>query len=58
LPRDASRDFGKIMMDVVLPGIMHYPEDPMFERATIARNGTLTKRFSYLQVYVDGNKYQ
>jgi len=54
LPRDASRDFGKVMMDIVLPRIMNYPNDSMFERATIAKNGKLTDRFSYLEEWVRG----
>jgi len=54
LPRDASRDFGKIMTETVLPKIMNYPEDPMFERATIAKGGKLTPRFSYLEQWIAG----
>jgi saccharopine dehydrogenase (NAD+, L-lysine forming) len=53
LPRDASRDFGRIMMETVLPRIMYYPEDPMFERATITREGKLSERFKYLQDWVN-----
>jgi saccharopine dehydrogenase (NAD+, L-lysine-forming) len=52
LPRDASRDFGKIMMEIVLPRIMNYPEDPMFERATITKAGKLTERFRYLEEWL------
>jgi saccharopine dehydrogenase (NAD+, L-lysine forming) len=53
LPRDASRDFGKIMMEIVLPRIMEFPNDPMFIRATIVKNGALTERFKYLEEWVN-----
>jgi saccharopine dehydrogenase (NAD+, L-lysine forming) len=54
LPRDASRDFGKIMMEIVLPRIMEFPNDPMFIRATIVKNGELTDRFKYLEEWTKG----
>lgn len=56
LPRDASRDFGIIMMHTVIPRIMSDSHDALFERATIASNGQLTPRFSYLQDWVDGKE--
>jgi len=54
LPRDASKDFGKILSDIVLPKWMNNPNDALFERATITSLGKLTNRFNYLQKYVDG----
>jgi hypothetical protein len=56
LPRDASRDFGFVLMNTILPAYFNNPEDPIFERATIAREGHLTEKFSYLQHYVDEKK--
>jgi len=53
LPRDASRDFGKIMMDTVIPHIMHYPDDPFIARATIAKAGKLMPGFEYLEEWVN-----
>jgi len=52
LPRDASRDFGKILMDSVIPGIIHLKDDPTVNRAIIAKNGTLMPAFSYLEDWV------
>lgn len=54
LPKDASRDFGLVMKNTVLPLFMKDPEDALFERATIARDGKLTPRYSYLQAYSEG----
>jgi alanine dehydrogenase len=56
LPRDASRDFGVVMMEKVLPLYLTDPENALFERATIARNGKLTKRYDYLQDYVENKE--
>lgn len=56
LPRDASRDFGKILQEIVIPRLITNPNDSLFERATITKNGKLTPRFSYLQDYVDGKE--
>ncbi|GAA4392525.1 NAD(P)-dependent oxidoreductase [Hymenobacter koreensis] len=52
LPRNASRDFGRQLIDNVFPHL--FGEDPqgVIERATIARAGQLTSRYAYLQDYV------
>jgi len=54
LPRDASTSFGNDLADRVLPEILGNDAETVIERATIATNGKLTDRFSYLQDYVDG----
>ncbi len=54
LPRDASTHFGNDLVARVLPELLGHDATGVIERATIAKNGTLTKRFSYLQEYVDG----
>src|ERR1051326_1994807 len=56
LPRDASRDFGYVMSEKVLPKYLSNPLDPLFERATIVREGKLTKRFEYLKDYAEGKE--
>jgi len=53
LPRDSSEDFGKMLMDLVLPCFIDERDD-LIRRATIAQHGALTPRFQYLQDYVDG----
>ncbi|RPD49609.1 alanine dehydrogenase [Hymenobacter sediminis] len=53
LPRNASRDFGRQLIDNVLPHLVHEGgADEVVERATIARNGQLTERYQYLSDYV------
>lgn len=54
LPRDASVDFGRELVDNVLPHLLGDDSEDVIARATIAENGKLTERFSYLQNYVDG----
>ncbi len=55
LPRDASIAFGKQMLDSVFTELIK-PESEMIKNATIAENGKLTEKFSYLQDYVDGRE--
>ncbi|TAF35441.1 MAG: alanine dehydrogenase [Cytophagales bacterium] len=56
LPRNASNDFGKQLVNNVLPALLLSklnPTDGMIKRATIAEDGLLTKDYSYLQDYVN-----
>lgn len=53
LPRDASKSFGRDLIDHVLPHLTGNDAEGMIERATIARDGRLTPRFAHLQDYVD-----
>jgi len=55
LPRNASEDFGKALLENVLPSLIGEDKDGIIERATIVKDGKLTKLFSYLQDYLDGN---
>lgn len=52
LPRSASEEFGRDLIDRVLPLLIGDDKDEIIERATIAKNGTLTKHFQYLADYV------
>jgi alanine dehydrogenase len=54
LPRDASLDFGKQLMQNALHDILSGIESPMITRATILSNGKLTPAFSYLDDYLTG----
>lgn len=56
LPRDASRDFGKDLIDRALPSLFGDDDDGIIERATITKDGKLTPKFSYLQDYVNGKE--
>ena len=51
LPRDASDDFGKDLMERVLPNITTEDKDQIIERATICKDGKLTPPFEYLSDY-------
>lgn len=54
LPKDASLDFGRNLIDSVFPSLFGEDEDGIVERGSITKNGKLTERFSYLQDFADG----
>lgn len=54
LPRNASEDFGHELVQNVLPCLLREDKGDVISRATIAKDGALTEKFSYLQDYVDG----
>lgn len=54
LPRDASADFGRKLIDEVIPHLVGKKQDTIIERATIAKEGRLTEKFRYLQDFVYG----
>lgn len=57
LPRSASDEFGKDLIDKVLPILLkEADQDDIIKRATITENGKLTTYFQYLQDYVDGKE--
>ena len=54
LPRDASQDFGRQLIQNVLHGLFTNQDDTMVRKATILKNGRLTHHFSYLDDYLGG----
>ncbi|WP_375579966.1 NAD(P)-dependent oxidoreductase [Marivirga tractuosa] len=54
LPRDASESFGSELIENVLPHLLGDDKDDVIKNATIAENGKLTEKYSYLQGFVDG----
>ena len=52
LPRDSSEDFGKELIERVLPSLFSEDKTGMIERASITKNGKLTSRYQYLSDYV------
>lgn len=54
LPKDASEGFGEMFMQHVIPAFFNGDKDDVLKRAKMTENGKLTKRFSYLQDFVDG----
>ncbi|NDK56955.1 NAD(P)-dependent oxidoreductase [Pontibacter fetidus] len=53
LPRNASRDFGRNIIDYVFPQFFNNDEGGMLARATIAKGGKLTEKYKHLQEYAD-----
>ncbi|UXX80743.1 NAD(P)-dependent oxidoreductase [Reichenbachiella carrageenanivorans] len=56
LPRNASEDFGKELVNNILPCLLGEDPDRIIERATITNKGKLTKEYAYLQKYADGKE--
>ncbi|KAB2809818.1 NAD(P)-dependent oxidoreductase [Phaeocystidibacter luteus] len=56
LPRDAAEDFGRELIDKVLPFLIGDDPDGIIERATETRDGELARNFIYLKSYVEGEE--
>jgi alanine dehydrogenase len=56
LPRSASEEFGRDLIDRILGPLLVEDPDKIIERGTIAQNGQLTPRFQYLEKYVKGEE--
>ena len=52
LPRDASEDFGKNLLERVFPALLNENNNKMIARATIAKNGQLMPPYAYLSDFV------
>lgn len=53
LPKDASEGFGEMFLQHVIPAFFNGDKDGVLSRAKMTENGKLTKRFAYLQDYVN-----
>ncbi|HSI76327.1 MAG TPA: NAD(P)-dependent oxidoreductase [Lunatimonas sp.] len=53
LPRDASEDFGRQLIERVIPEFF-LPGSTLIRQATVTENGELTTQFAYLTDYVNG----
>lgn len=53
LPRSASEEFGRDLIDRILKPLLLEDTEQIIERATLTKEGKLTPHFSYLQDYVD-----
>ncbi|HTF18797.1 MAG TPA: NAD(P)-dependent oxidoreductase [Chryseolinea sp.] len=56
LPRSASEEFGRDLIDRILKPLFVEDPDNIVERGTIAQNGRLMPRFQYLEKYVRGEE--
>jgi saccharopine dehydrogenase (NAD+, L-lysine-forming) len=54
LPRDASVDFGNMLLRKVVPSLVDYDREGIIRRATILKEGQLTTDFKYLRNYLNG----
>lgn len=55
LPKDASEGFGEMFLNNIIPTLVNNDQDGILARAQMTTSdGKLTKRFSYLQDYVEG----
>lgn len=52
LPRDSSEDFGKELIDKVLPSLLVKDDTGLIERGTIVKDGKLQERFSYMHEFL------
>ena len=53
LPRDASSDYGRQLMDNVLHDLFLENDSPMIQRATITSGGRLEPQYRYLSDWVN-----
>jgi hypothetical protein len=52
LPRSASEEFGRDLIDRILKPLLVNDKEGVIKRGTVADKGVLTKEFSYLEDYV------
>ncbi len=52
LPRSASEEFGRDLIDKILPRLIIKDKEHVIDRATVCRDGQLTRHFSYLADYI------
>ncbi|NNC82660.1 MAG: alanine dehydrogenase, partial [Flavobacteriales bacterium] len=54
-PKDASKDFGRALIDKVIPHLIGTDEDQVIARASeTTLDGELTEHFAYLEDYLNG----
>ena len=52
LPRDSSKFFGNILKNKIIP-LLEDDNNEILKEATITSGGSLTKRYQYLEDYVN-----
>lgn len=55
LPRSASEEFGRDLIDRILPTLIGEDREGVIERATLTKGGKLTEHFRYLSDYAKGD---
>jgi alanine dehydrogenase len=54
LPRNASEEFGSLLLEHILPLVARKDKQSILKRATITSKGKLTKNYEYLTDFVNG----
>jgi alanine dehydrogenase len=54
LPKNASEEFGSLLLEHILPLVARRDKQSILKRATITCNGKLTKNYQYLTNFVNG----
>ncbi len=54
LPKDASEGFGDLFLEHVIPAFYNDDKEEVLARAKMTSGGKLTKRYAYLQAYLEG----
>jgi saccharopine dehydrogenase (NAD+, L-lysine forming) len=54
LPVDASVDFGRNLIDKVLPGLFGEDTGGIIRRATVTKAGKLTPAYAFLKDFAEG----
>ena len=54
LPRSSSEEFGRDLIDKIIPALVIADKDGVIKRASVTRKGKLTETFEYLTDYVEG----
>lgn len=54
LPRDASEDFSRVLIEKVFPYLLGDDPGQVIDRATITRDGNLNEHFMYLDSFLKG----
>ena len=56
LPKDASEGFGDLFLEHVIPAFYNDDKEEVLARAKMTSGGKLTKRYAYLQAYLEGKE--
>ena len=56
LPKDASEGFGTLFLENVIPAFYNDDKEEVLDRAKMTSDGKLTKRYAYLQAYLEGKE--
>jgi hypothetical protein len=53
MPRDASKDFGEMFIEGVLPALINHDNDGVLAKGSITVNGKISDKYNYLSDWVE-----